>query len=336
MKNVVTTVIAEVGVNHNGSLDNARRLIDLAADAGADCVKFQTFKADRLVTLDAQKALYQIDSNNENSHQFEMLKKLELTHEDFCFLQAHCERRRIEFLSTGFDEESIRFLVSIGQKKLKVPSGEITNLPFLRCVAKYGLPIILSTGMATMDEVEEAVEVMSQNGVSSSKITVLHCTSEYPAPKNSVNLRAMQSIAANLGVEVGYSDHTLGLAVPIAAVALGARVIEKHLTLDRQMTGPDHKASMVPHEFKMMVKAIREIEFALGDGVKRPTDGERDNIACSRRSIVASTRIPKGTLFTQENLSVKRPGYGISPMRWDEVIGQKAEREFYQDELIEL
>ena len=336
MKNVVTTVIAEVGVNHNGSVDNAKRLIDLAADAGADCVKFQTFKADRLVTPGAQKAAYQKDSNEENIYQYEMLKKLELTHENFGLLQGYCKRRRIEFLSTGFDEESIRFLVSIGQKMFKVPSGEITNLPLLRCVAQYGLPIILSTGMATMDEVEEAVEVMSQNGASKNKITVLHCTSEYPAPRNSVNLRAMQSIATNLGVDVGYSDHTLGLAVPIAAVALGARIIEKHLTLDRQLPGPDHKASMEPHEFKMMVKAIREIELALGDGVKRPTNGERDNIACSRRSIVASTRILKGTVFAQENLAIKRPGYGISPMRLDEVIGQKARREFYQDELIEL
>jgi N,N'-diacetyllegionaminate synthase len=329
-------VIAEAGVNHNGDLALAKRLIDVAAAAGADLVKFQTFNADRLVTSAARKADYQIQATGSGESQHEMLRRLELTPEMHKELIAHCAARRIGFFSTGFDIESNDFLASLGQDLFKIPSGEITNLPYLRHIGQFGKAVILSSGMASLGEIEMAIDVLEQAGTPRSSITVLHCTTEYPTPMDEVNLRAMQSIASALGVAVGYSDHTIGIEVAVAAVALGARVIEKHFTLDRDLPGPDHKASLEPDELKAMVTAIRNIEIALGDGIKRLTACESRNKSMARKSIVAAAGIRKGELFTTENLTAKRPGTGVSPMHWDEVIGRTAQRDFAADELIEL
>ena len=329
-------IIAEAGVNHNGDLDLARRLIDAAAEAGADLVKFQTFSADRLVTTTARKADYQTRNSGGGETQYEMLRRLELSNEAHHELIAHCEARGIGFFSTGFDVESVDFLASLGQDKFKIPSGEITNLPYLRNMARYGREIILSTGMSTLGDIEAAIDALEQAGTPHSRITVLHCTTEYPTPMNEVNLRAIQSIGQAFGVKVGYSDHTTGIEVAIAAVALGASVIEKHFTLDRNLPGPDHKASLEPGELKAMVAGIRNIEMALGDGVKRLTPSEAKNRSIARKSLVAARTIPVGERFGAHNLAVKRPGDGISPMRWDEVSRRSAMREFAADEPIEL
>lgn len=331
-----TLVIAEAGVNHNGDIELAKRLIDVAAEAGADIVKFQTFNADRLVTRTAEKADYQIQAIGREKSQYEMLRRLELTPEMHSALIEHCAVRKIGFLSTGFDIESVDLLVSLGQDRFKIPSGEITNLPYLRHIGHFGQAVILSTGMATMDEIEAALAVLEQAGTPRTSITVLHCTTEYPAPMTEVNLHAMQNIRTAFGVAVGYSDHTSGIEVAIAAVALGASVIEKHFTLDRNLPGPDHKASLEPNELKAMIAAIRNIEVALGDGIKRPSQSEIKNKLIARKSLVASRAIKAGELFNAENITAKRPGNGISPMRWDEVIGSRAPRDFLADELIAL
>jgi N,N'-diacetyllegionaminate synthase len=330
-----TLIIAEAGVNHNGDILLARQLVDAAADAGADIVKFQTFKAENLVTPSAKKAEYQFASDATET-QFEMLKRLEMS--DFMHQEIikHCKARGIEFLSTGFDLESIEKLNGIGLRLFKIPSGEITNLPYLRKVGSFGKQVIMSTGMASLEEVKEALQVLYTAGLTNEMVTVLHCTTEYPAPIAEVNLNAMTTIKNILGTAVGYSDHTRGIEVPIAAVALGASVIEKHLTLSRTLEGPDHAASLEPNEFAEMVKAIRNVELALGDGTKDPSRSELKNIAITRKSIVASQRIFKGQVFTTENLTVKRPGSGISPMKWDLVIGRTAVRDFEPNELIEI
>jgi N,N'-diacetyllegionaminate synthase len=331
-----TLIIAEAGVNHNGDINLAKRLIDAAAEAGADLVKFQTFNADRLVTRTAKKADYQNQTTDNKESQHEMLRRLELSPEMHHELIAHCASRNIGFFSTGFDIESVDLLVSLGQNHFKIPSGEITNLPYLRHIGRLGKAVIFSTGMATMGEIEATIGALEQAGTSRSNITVLHCTTEYPTPMAEVNLRAMQSIHTVFGVAAGYSDHTSGIEVAIAAVAMGATVIEKHFTLDRNLPGPDHKASLEPAELKAMVKAIRNIELALGDGIKRLTPSEARNKPVVRKSLVASQTIKAGEAFNVQNITAKRPGTGISPMRWDEVMGRIAPRDFMEDELIEL
>ena len=329
-------VIAEAGVNHNGDMDLAIQLIEAAADAGADVVKFQTFKADQLATTKAAKACYQQQTTDKAENQQAMLKRLELTSDQHQQLISHCHNCDIEFLSTAFDDPSIDLLNKLNLKRFKIPSGEITNLPYLRRIGGLGKPLILSTGMANLGEIEAALAVLETAGTNRAQITVLHCTTEYPAPMAEVNLRAMQTIAQAFGVAVGYSDHTAGIEVPIAAVALGATVIEKHITLDQNLPGPDHKASLEPKEFAAMVNAIRNIEQALGDGIKRPTASEAANLPIVRKSLVASRAINIGELFSATNISAKRPGTGISPMRWDELIGHTSPRDFALDELIEL
>ena len=331
-----TLIIAEAGVNHNGDIELAKKLIDVAVNAGADFVKFQTFNADRLATHAAKKADYQAQTTDRNETQHEMLRRLELTPAMHHELIAYCKMRKMGFFSTGFDIESVDFLASLGQNLFKIPSGEITNLPYLRHIGRLGKPIILSTGMSNMPEIESAIKALEQAGTLRSKITVLHCTTEYPTPMCDVNLRAMQSIQIELGVAVGYSDHTLGIEVAVAAVAMGATVIEKHFTLDRTLPGPDHKASLEPTELKTMVSSIRNIELALGVGVKQLAPSEAKNILVARKSIVASKDIQIGERFSAENLTTKRPGTGISPMRWDEVIGLTANRNYASDELIQI
>ena len=331
-----TLIIAEAGVNHNGDLALARQLIDVAAVAGADLVKFQTFTADRLATRTAQKADYQNRTTTSTESQHEMLSRLELTDAMHHELIAHCATRKIGFFSTGFDIESVDLLVRHGQNHFKIPSGEITNLPYLRHIGRLGKSVILSTGMANLGEIEAAIDALEAAGTPRAMLTVLHCTTEYPTPMAEVNLRAMLSIHAAFGVAVGYSDHTQGIEVAIAAVAMGATVIEKHFTLDRNLPGPDHKASLEPAELNAMVAAIRNIEVALGDGIKRLTTSEARNRPVVRKSLVASRAIKSGALFTAENITAKRPATGISPMRWDEVIGKTALRDFGPDELIVL
>lgn len=330
-----TLIIAEAGVNHNGDLDLARRLIDAAAIAGADFVKFQTFNADRQVIRSAKKADYQAQTTDSTESQHEMLRQLELTEAMHHELIAHCATRNIGFFSTGFDIESVDLLASLGQDHFKIPSGEITNLPYLRHIGQLGKAVILSTGMATMGEIEAAINVLEQAGTPRAKLTVLHCTTEYPTPMCEVNLRAMQSIQAAFGVAVGYSDHTPGIEVAIAAVAMGATVIEKHFTLDRTLPGPDHQASLEPAELSAMVASIRNIEVALGDGIKRVTSSEARNKPIVRKSLVARRSIKAGEIFSVENVTTKRPGTGISPMYWDEFLGKKAMRDFAADELID-
>jgi N,N'-diacetyllegionaminate synthase len=329
-----TLVIAEAGVNHNGSLDLACQLIDIAADAGADLVKFQTFSASRQTTRTARKADYQSVATGADETQQAMLQRLELSEDAHRLLIAHCATRGIGFFSTGFDTECIDLLVGLGMDRFKIPSGEITNLPYLRHVGRLCRPVILSTGMATLGEIDAAITVLEQAGTPRTQITVLHCNTDYPTPMDEVNLRAMCSIAQVFGVRVGYSDHTTGIEVPIAAVALGACVIEKHFTVSRQLPGPDHSASLEPAELKAMVSAIRNIERALGDGVKRPTPGELKNRPIARKSLVARQPIAAGEAYSADNLTAKRPGTGISPMRWDEVIGLPAPRAVAADELI--
>jgi len=329
-------IIAEAGVNHNGDLAVARQLIDAAADAGADLVKFQTFSANRLATRQAQKADYQSATTGSTESQHQMLNRLELSESMHFELIAHCAKRSVGFFSSGFDTKSVDFLVNLGINLFKIPSGEITNLPYLRHVGQFGKSVILSTGMATMGDVEAAIDVLEQAGTPRSRITVLHCTTEYPTPMAEVNLSAMQSMQSAFGVEVGYSDHTSGIEVAIAAAAMGATVIEKHFTLDTTLPGPDHKASLEPAELKAMISAIRNIELALGDGIKRLTPSEARNKPVVRKSLVASKVINAGEVFSADNITTKRPGIGISPMNWDAVMGRKALRDFTVDELIEL
>lgn len=330
-----TLIIAEAGVNHNGDLELAKQLIDVAANADADYVKFQTFSADRIVSRSASKADYQQQATGASETQYEMLKRLELSHEMHLELIKHCEMQSIKFLSTGFDIESVELLVDLGIDLIKIPSGEITNLPYLRYIGSMGLPVILSTGMSTMDEIDNALTVLDGSGLSRSQVTVLHCTTEYPTPMDEVNLRAINSIKNTFGVVVGYSDHTVGIEVSIAAVALGASVIEKHFTLDRSLPGPDHKASLEPNELIAMVKAIRNIEDSLGSGIKVPASSEIRNLRVIRKSIMAKRRISKGEVLSVVNLIVKRPGDGISPMLWDQVIGKVASRDYLPDEMID-
>lgn len=327
-------IIAEAGVNHNGDRDLAKKLIEEAARAGADAVKFQTYRTENLVCRNAKKAEYQTRTTEESESQFAMLKKLELTEDVHKELIDHCKQCGIQFMTTPFDEESLRFVMDLGIEPLKISSGEVTNYPFLKKVGATGKPVILSTGMSTLQEVQEAVRVLQQNG--SGKVTVLHCNTEYPTPVEDVNLKAMQTLKETLGTDIGYSDHTLGIEVPIAAAALGAVVIEKHFTLDKNMEGPDHRASLEPEELKAMVQAIRNIEKALGNGEKVPSASEKKNIAIARKSIVAARDIAAGEIFTEENLTTKRPGSGISPMEWEKVLGQQAVRDFKEDELISL
>lgn len=328
-------IIAEAGVNHNGSLELAKRLIDVAKEAGADIVKFQSFSADSLVTRDAQKAEYQKLASGGEESQYQMLKRLELSEAMHIELIAYCKRVGIAFLSTGFDIDNVDMLARLGQTRFKIPSGEITNMPYLRHIGGLGHPVILSTGMANLSEIEAALHVLELAGCPRHAITVLHCTTEYPTPMHEVNLRAMQNIGRSFGVEIGYSDHTAGYEVAIAAVALGAKVIEKHFTLDRQMPGPDHQASLEPAELKFMVTAIRNIEAALGDGIKRPTSSEQKNRAIARKSLVAGKAIQAGEMLTIQNIAIKRPGLGISPMRIDDILGRHASRSYAMDELIE-
>ena len=329
-------IIAEAGVNHNGSIEIAKKLIDAASNAGADAVKFQTFKTAKLVSHDAKKAAYQQENmQDEDTSQFTMLKKLELDVETHKELIEYCKFKNILFLSTPFDLESIELLDNLELEIFKIPSGEITNLPYLRAIAKLGKAVILSTGMATMKEVREAFDVLVQNGTKKENITILHANTMYPTPMEDVNLRAMLSIQKELDVAVGYSDHTLGIEVPIAAVAMGASVIEKHFTLSRDMQGPDHKASLEPNELKSMVTSIRNIEKAFGSSEKKPSPSETPNIIIARKSIVASRTIAKGEIFNEENLTTKRPAKGINPMLWDQIIGKTASKAYEADDIIE-
>lgn len=329
------TIIAEAGVNHNGDMALARALIDVAAEAGADLVKFQTFSATRLLTATARKADYQLATTDRTESQLEMIRRLELTPQMHEELILHCQRRGVRFFSSAFDLESVDLLARLGLDRFKVPSGEITNLPYLRHIGRHRLPVIVSTGMATLTEVAAALEVLETSGVPRRQITVLHCNTEYPTPMSDVNLRAMQSMQQTLGVQVGYSDHTQGIEIAVAAVALGASVIEKHLTLDRTLPGPDHRASLEPAEFGAMVTAIRNVERALGDGIKQPSPSERKNMPVARKSIVAARPIRKGEVLTESHLAVKRPGTGLSPMLWDQLLGRPASRDFAADEPLE-
>lgn len=332
-----TIIIAEAGVNHNGSIELAKQLVDKAVEAGADYIKFQTFKAVNLVTKNARQAEYQKNNiGGGDDTQYQMLKKLELSQKEHLELIGYCQQRGIHFFSTAFDFDSIEFLDSLHLNLWKIPSGEITNYPYIKQIAQKQGDVILSTGMSTAEDIQNAVDVLLRWGKTKDQITILHCNTEYPTPFEDVNLLAMQTIKERFGTQVGYSDHTRGIEVPIAAVALGATVIEKHFTLDRNLPGPDHKASLEPNELKAMVSAIRNIEKALGSSEKKVTDSERKNIAIARKSIVAARNISKGEIFTEDNLTVKRPGTGISPMRWEEVLGTRAVRDFQEDELIEI
>lgn len=331
-----TIIIAEAGVNHNGIMENAYKLIDVAIEAKVDYVKFQSFKTELCISVDAKKAEYQIDNTKNTSEtQFEMVKKLELSFEEQLKLVEYCKLKNISFFSTAFDLESLAFLKEIGLDLVKIPSGEITNLPYLRKAAQLFDKVILSTGMCTMKDIEEAINVFLKEGISKNNITILHCNTEYPTPMQDVNLKAMLAIKEHFGTDVGYSDHTLGIEVPIAAVALGAKVIEKHFTLDKTMAGPDHAASLEPKELKAMVKAIHNIDEAIsGNGIKEPSQSEIKNIEIARKSIVASKQISTGDIFTEENITVKRPGTGISPMKWDDVIGAIASKDYKLDDII--
>ena len=327
-------IIAEAGVNHNGSLELAKKLIDVAVVAGADAVKFQTFKAENLVSKNAQKADYQKQTTNSEESQFDMIKKLELDIETHKILMDYCKEKNIMFLSTPFDHDSIELLNDLGLEIFKIPSGEITNLPYLRHIGKLDKKVILSTGMADIGEIEDAMDILINAGTKKENIIVLHANTEYPTPYEDVNLKAMVTIGKTFDVAFGYSDHTLGIEVDIAAVAMGACCIEKHFTLDCTMEGPDHKASLEPDELKAMVKAIRNIELALGNGIKKPSKSESKNISIARKSIVAKVDIKKGEIFSTNNLAVKRPANGINPMRWDEIIGTVATKDYKEDELI--
>jgi N,N'-diacetyllegionaminate synthase len=327
-------IIAEAGVNHNGSLEIAKKLIDVACEAKADAIKFQTFKTENLVSKSASKAQYQKETTDANESQFDMIKKLELDIDTHKKLIQYCEQKNIMFLSTPFDLDSIKLLDSLGLDIFKIPSGEITNLPYLRAIGKLKKKVVLSTGMANMDEIKDALNILTQAGTKKENITVLHANTQYPTPMEDVNLKAMQSIGKEFDISYGYSDHTLGIEVDIAAVAMGASVIEKHFTLDKMMKGPDHKASLEPQELISMIKSIRNIELALGSNNKIPSPSETPNINIVRKSIVAAKDIKKGEIFSNENLAIKRPANGISPMKWDEIIGTVAQKNYKEDETI--
>ena len=327
-------IIAEAGVNHNGSIELAKKLIDVASESGADAVKFQTFKAEKLVSKNAQKADYQKQTTDTKESQFDMIKKLELDMDTHKELMAYCKTKNIMFLSTPFDHDSIELLNDLGLEIFKIPSGEITNLPYLRHIGKLNKKVILSTGMADIGEIEDALDILILAGTKKENITVLHANTMYPTPMEDVNLKAMVTIGNSFGIAFGYSDHTLGIEVDIAAVALGACCIEKHFTLDCTMEGPDHKASLEPDELKAMVKAIRNIELALGSSVKKPSKSEIPNMQIARKSIVAKIGIKKGEILSEENIAIKRPGSGINPMRWDEIVGTVATKDYKEDELI--
>jgi N,N'-diacetyllegionaminate synthase len=329
-------IIAEIGVNHNGDLTLAKKLVDEAVGAGVDTVKFQTFFAEQLTTNDAPRARYQKIESETDDLQRGMLKALELEPVSWIKLRDYVKENNLNFLSTAYDEKSIEFLVELGQRRFKIPSGEINNVPYLRKVGAFGYPIVLSTGMATMGEIETALEILESAGSSHEDIVVLHCTSEYPASFEEINLRAMGAIREEFDVKVGYSDHTLGIEVPIAAAALGAVVIEKHFTLDRSLHGPDHKASLDPVGLKEMVKAIRNIELSIGSERKERSEGEKENLKVVRKSIVARRSIKEGQVITERDICTKRPGTGVSAARWDEIIGSRATRSFKEDELIKL
>lgn len=329
-----TLIIAEVGVNHNGDIDTAKKLIDVASESDADVVKFQTFNAESLVTNEAPKAKYQIDNTKNQNSQLEMLKELELSKETFKDLSEYCQGKDIEFLSTGFDKESIKFLVDIGIKRVKIPSGEINNLPLLKYISTLGLPIIISTGMSYLSEVKETFDYFLNQGVQKDQITLLHCTSEYPASIDSVNMKAMIRMRDEFNVNVGYSDHTLNIETPIAAVAMGAVVIEKHFTLSRSMNGPDHAASLEPNELADMIVSIKNTEVLLGSDEKKPTAEEKENIKVARKSIVASKDILVGKVIEESDIDTKRPGDGISPMKWESIVGSVAKRSYKKNDQI--
>ncbi|WP_107695725.1 N-acetylneuraminate synthase [Campylobacter concisus] len=328
-------IIAEAGVNHNGNMELAKKLIDAAVEAKVDAIKFQTFKTELCISKNAKKAEYQVENTgNAKESQFEMVKKLELTSQNHCELISYCKEKNITFLSTPFDSDSIKLLHELGLSTFKIPSGEITNLPYLRQIGGLNKKIILSTGMANLGEVEAAIEVLVKSGTKRENISLLHANTQYPTPMEDVNLKAMITLKNAFGLDVGYSDHTLGIEVDIAAVAMGAKIIEKHFTLDKNMPGPDHKASLEPDELAAMVRSIRNIELALGDGLKHFSKSESENIKIVRKSIVAKRDIKKGEIFSEQNICVKRPGDGISPIRWDEVIGQISQKDYKQDDLI--
>ena len=327
-------IIAEAGVNHNGSIDLAYKLIDVAVESGADAVKFQTFKAENIASKNAPKAEYQKQTTDESESQFDMLKKLELDVETHKELITYCKQKDIIFLSTPFDHESIDLLCDLGLQIFKIPSGEITNLPYLKHVGSLSEQVILSTGMSTLEEVGDALNVLTNAGTLKENITVLHANTMYPTPMEDVNLNAMLTMQKEFGLSIGYSDHTLGIEVDIAAVVMGASIIEKHFTLDKAMDGPDHEASLEPEELKEMVTSIRNIEKALGSSEKKPSPSESLNIKVVRKSIIANQNIKKGDLLTDKNIAVKRPGGGISPMQWDEIIGAAASKDYNADELI--
>jgi len=329
-----TIVIAEAGVNHNGSIETAKKLIDVAASAKVDFVKFQTFKAENLATKSADKAKYQKDLTDNKESQFEMLKKLELDFESHIELIKYCSHKKIKFLSTPFDIDSLNMLLKLDIPLIKIPSGELTNLPLLREIGKTKKPIIMSTGMATLDEIDSALKILYNSGAKKNKITVLHCNTEYPTPIKDVNLNAMLTIKKELKVAVGYSDHTLGIDISLAAVVLGATIIEKHFSLDRMQPGPDHKASLMPDELINLVRSINKIEKALGNGEKTPSPSEKKNLFIARKSIVAKKNIDKNKFFTEQNLTTKRPGTGMSPMKWNKIIGQKSKKNYKIDEFI--
>jgi N,N'-diacetyllegionaminate synthase len=328
-------IIAEAGVNHNGSPELAKKLIDVAVEAKVDAVKFQTFKTELCISKNAVKADYQIENTNDATEtQYEMVKKLELSEEMHHELISYCNSKNIMFLSTPFDHDSIELLNNLGLEIFKIPSGEITNLPYLRHIGKLNKQVILSTGMADIGEIEDALDILIYAGTKKENITILHANTMYPTPMEDVNLKAMVTIGHTFDCKYGYSDHTLGIEVDIAAVAMGASCIEKHFTLDKTMEGPDHKASLEPEELKAMVEAIRNIELALGSSIKKPSQSETPNIQVARKSIIANCNINKGEIFTEDNLTIKRPGNGINPMRWDEIIGTIASRDYNEDELI--
>ena len=331
-----TLIIAEAGVNHNGDLNIAKELVHQAAIAGADLVKFQTFTVAKLLTLEAPKADYQKDPDAQTTSNYEMLKSLELSKNDHLELIQECKKHDIEFFSTAFDEASLSFLMELGMSRIKIPSGEIANKPLLEFIAQFDMPVIMSTGMADLNEIQLALEVLSNNKLTRENITILHCTSQYPASFENINLRAITSMKKKFNLNIGYSDHTLGAEASIAAVSLGATIIEKHITLDSNMSGPDHKASIEPKDFQDMVSAIRNIEKGLGNGIKAPTSEELEMRTVARKSLVANKKIEKGEIFTQENLTVKRPGNGISPMSINEVIGTKAVYSFEENDLIKI
>ncbi len=332
MKN--TLIIAEAGVNHNGDINLAYKLIEKAKEAGADIIKFQTFSAEKLVTKEAKKANYQIQKNDGNKNQLEMLTNLELSPEQHYSLMKCCSENSIEFLSTAFDIENIKFLSKLNLNRYKIPSGEITNVPYLREFGRFDTPVILSTGMATLGEIDSAIRILVESGLSKKQITVLHCTTEYPAPFEEINLSAMASISTAFNIDIGYSDHTNGIEIPIAAVALGAKIIEKHITLDKSLPGPDHKASLQPDEFKSMVRSIRIVEKSIGDGYKEPSPCEKKNISVTRKYIVASRKIKRGEIFLSDSITTKRVGYGISAIFWDQIIGKISNRDYQIDEPI--